>query len=135
MRLIDADALKKVLEIEQYNDYDDLLRTERLIDQAPTIKAFTLADIEEQYAKGMEKGLEEAKRPHGEWIPVSERLPEKNGYYLVTTDGSHNDVIDIAEYGKFWNHLKYDWMWNKASKILAWMPLPEPYRKEGEKNG
>ena len=65
MRLIDADALKSALEIEQYNDYDDLLRTERLIDNAPTIKAFTLADIEEQYRKGLEKGLEE--RPHGEW--------------------------------------------------------------------
>lgn len=65
MRLIDADALKSALEIEQYNDYDDLLRTERLIDNAPTIKTFTLADIEAQYRKGLEKGLEE--RPHGKW--------------------------------------------------------------------
>lgn len=38
MRLIDADVLKSTLEIEQYNDYEDLLRTERLIEKAPTIE-------------------------------------------------------------------------------------------------
>ena len=37
MRLIDADALKREFETTPYNDYDDLLRTERLIDDAPTV--------------------------------------------------------------------------------------------------
>lgn len=63
-------------------------------------------------------------RPHGEWIPCSERLPEEHGYYLVQTDGSHNDVIDIAEYGMY---KKLVWGWNKASEVIAWMPLPDPY--------
>lgn len=76
-------------------------------------------------------------RPHGEWIPCSERLPEERGYYLVTTDGSHNDVIDIAEYGiairKGPNGAIYTTCeWNKASKIIAWQPLPTPYEKEGD---
>lgn len=46
------------------NDFEDL------IDNAPTIKTFTLADIEEQYRKGLEKGLSEweTERPQGEWI-------------------------------------------------------------------
>jgi hypothetical protein len=72
-------------------------------------------------------------RPHGEWIPCSERLPEKHGYYLVTTDGSHNAVIDIAEYGKFFRKPEYEYVceWNKASRVIAWMLLPEPYKKEG----
>ena len=69
---------------------------------------------------------------HGEWILCSERLPEKHGYYIVQTDGSHNSVIDIAEFGRYWNLI---WGWNKASKVIAWMPLPEPYKEEGEKNG
>lgn len=75
----------------------------------------------------------EDERPHGEWISCSERLPEEHGYYLVTTDGSHNAVIDIAEYGKFFRKPEYEyvWEWNKASKILAWMPLPEPYKRGG----
>ena len=57
------------------------------------------------------------------WIPVSERLPEEDGCYLVTTTGTNNDIIDIAYYT--------DGLWHKASRIKAWMPLPEHY-KEGE---
>lgn len=68
------------------------------------------------------------------WIPCSKRLPEKHGYYLVQTDGSHNSVIDIAEYGILFDKINSDpiWGWNKASRVIAWMPLPEPYRGEGE---
>ena len=53
------------------------------------------------------------------WIPVSERLPEEDGCYLVTTTGTNNDIIDIAYYT--------DGIWHKASRIKAWMPLPDPY--------
>lgn len=80
--------------------------------------------------------IEALKEPkQGEWIPCSERLPEEHGYYIVQTDGSHNAVIDIAEYGKFFRKPEYEcvWEWNKASKIIAWMPLPEPYKEEGDK--
>ena len=63
-------------------------------------------------------------QPERKWIPVTERPPEKQGEYLVTTDGSHNEVIDIA--------LFMSDGWHKASTILAWMPLPEAY-KGGEK--
>ena len=65
------------------------------------------------------KALEQTR-----WIPVSERLPEKDGVYLVTTTGTNNDIIDIAYYT--------DDIWNKASRIKAWMPLPEPYKVESE---
>ena len=65
-----------------------------------------------------------ADRPQWEWIPVSERLPIPPTFCLVTTDGSHGDVIDIALYMSDG--------WHKASEVLAWMPLPEPYREDGE---
>lgn len=58
-----------------------------------------------------------------EWIPVSERLPEKNGYFLTST--VFNDV-----YCDFWNGYEFE----RTEMILAWMPLPEPYKKEGEEN-
>lgn len=80
--------------------------------------------------------LKELKRVREQtrWIPCSERLPKEHGYYIVQTDGSHNAVIDIAEYGIFFRKPEYEyvWEWNKASKILAWMPLPEPYKEEGD---
>lgn len=61
-------------------------------------------------------------KPEPKWTPCSERLPETPSFCLVTTDGSHNDVIDIALYMSDG--------WHKASKVLAWMPLPEPYKEE-----
>ena len=70
MRLIDADKLKLNFRAVSELDHFEPCQIKRIlneIDNAPTIKAFTLADIEEQYRKGLEKGLEEAERKHGEW--------------------------------------------------------------------
>ena len=55
----------------------------------------------------------------GKWIPVSERLPEEGGRYLVYT-WSHE--IETAQY--------VDGYWNIKTPISAWMPLPEPYKDE-----
>ena len=62
--------------------------------------------------------IAESDKP--KWIPVSESLPIPPTFCLVTTDGSHGDVIDIALYMSDG--------WHKASEVLAWMPLPEPYK-------
>ena len=70
------------------------------------------------YLDGYEKAMEQKTG----WIPVSERLPGKDGCYLVSTTGTNNDIIDIAYYT--------DGIWHKASRIKAWMPLPEVYRGE-----
>lgn len=60
------------------------------------------------------------------WIPVSERLPEKDGQYLVTTTNG-----DIARYvfNKNGNSLEY---WRRCA--IAWMPLPEPYKVEPQES-
>lgn len=66
------------------------------------------------------------------WIPVSERLPEKNGFYLATYDGEicgeNEPFTGLAEYenGK-WVDDEEDYQC-----VLAWMPLPEPYKAEME---
>lgn len=75
------------------------------------------------------------------WIPVEERRPErtldekiKESYqkYLVFIDGVDGWDIDIAVYD-FWNDKK----WREAhdrygeiENVIAWRPLPEPYRPE-----
>ena len=74
MRLIDAEALKEAFE-QVYplatNEMGGVVnkRIYDIINNAPTIQTFTLADIEEQYRKGLEKGLSEweSERPEGEW--------------------------------------------------------------------
>ena len=57
----------------------------------------------------------------GEWISVSERLPDKNGECLVSLD--FGDVnIDAFVDGIFVCYL---------GNVIAWQPLPEPYKKGG----
>lgn len=68
-----------------------------------------------------------------EWIPVSERLPEP--YVMVITyDGYQH--YDIAHYiGKTENGIP---IWSGRDSVEfyglteAWMPLPEPYKGDGE---
>lgn len=56
------------------------------------------------------------------WIPCSERLPEEKGLYFVTTDGRYDDIVALTFYDLIDN------VWYTASDVIAWMPLPEPYK-------
>jgi hypothetical protein len=62
------------------------------------------------------------------WIPTSERLPKEDGEYYATiydTDENYK-YMDIAELEDgIWQYKDY-------VKVLAWMPLPEPYREVRE---
>lgn len=81
----------------------------------------------------------------GKWTPCSERLPEEHiGFYLVTVQkrritalnvvGCDNTVpdIDIARWDYDRRAPQRGYHWCKADKVIAWMPLPEPYRQKEE---
>ena len=71
MRLIDANELKEAISTTPYNDYDDLTRTEKLIDNAPTVE-YT---FEEAFQKTVcEQKLYCPKRPQGDLIKAFELL-------------------------------------------------------------
>lgn len=57
------------------------------------------------------------------WIPVTERLPEEEGAYIVTVKDIWGNGYVTREwfYGNEWSY----------SYVVAWMPSPEPY-EEGE---
>lgn len=64
------------------------------------------------------------------WIPVSEKLPEKSGYYLVICYGWYR--AGISEYSKIHGWREEDGYDGLDDRVLAWMPLPEPYEvKDG----
>lgn len=79
------------------------------------------------------------------WIPVSERLPEENGRYVVYINAKVH-LIQIIPFAKNLHEISLDFTSKKAgwydydseygfferTGIEAWMPLPEPYKAESE---
>lgn len=109
MKLIDAEKLKNWIKRE-CNPYG-----------APTL------DFETS-----EKIMDMINRMDNEdrWIPVTERTPETSGTYQVTCmDGK----ICRSTYVKFQKKFKHWELTGTRSywRVTAWMPLPEPYRGNG----
>lgn len=59
------------------------------------------------------------------WIPVEERRPE-DGTYLCTLDG---ELCGIDEPFTGMCGIK-NGKWDEEGCVIAWKPLPKPYRKE-----
>lgn len=74
-----------------------------------------------------------------QWIPCSERLPMVYDMYLVTEqnfggkeDARRHEIVTHTSY-YYGNHRWTDRFYaNDVSNIVAWMPLPKPYREDGE---
>ena len=95
----------------------------------------------------LQKVLEtvEAEREEHLWIPVTERLPEKNGRYLVTRGlnacGAMWNRIYIANYSDLMG-IKSERIWwqgnvgksdfERLEDVIAWMPLPNRYEEGAE---
>ena len=62
-----------------------------------------------------------------QWIPCSERLPDKDGRYLTTNSRIGEWIVD---WNIWHNEPKPSWLYNQG--VIAWMPLPEPYEEEEE---
>ena len=101
MRLIDADAMKEnvIDKTDGYYEYQ-VKQYHAWIDAQPTVEP--------------------------KWIPVSEKLPETKGTYLVSTEFENYVFVETAYYqeGKFLNDDEL-----VCEGVLAWMPLPEPYKE------
>lgn len=63
------------------------------------------------------------------WIPVSERLPEKSGEVLVCTDCGYIVVVNYSSKHKQFNNYDSSDFNNEYvfDDVVAWMPLPEPF--------
>ena len=63
--------------------------------------------------------------PTQRWIPVTERLPENDEKVLcctMTKKGLPNIVIGY--------HYENGWACGMNNNVVAWMPLPEPWKGE-----
>lgn len=59
------------------------------------------------------------------WITVTEGLPKKDGLYLVSVKNDH-----LRRYSKTCWYSDKNWF--ARQDVVAWQPLPEPYKSESE---
>ena len=95
------------------NEIKNWIKTDRFEDYSA---GYILSDVIEEINK-MPKA--------GEWIPVSERLSEIDVNVLVTYKDDDNFVVDTDCRNKTINNWLYF-----GDDVIAWQPLPEPYREE-----
>ena len=81
-----------------------------------------------------------------EWISVDDRLPERDGAYLVTTndfgnrqgvkirwfakDGETVDEYDLAGQKYVWYFYDSECGYASTKSVTHWMPIPEPPKGE-----
>lgn len=84
-----------------------------------------------------DRGIEAIKEKQ-RWIPVSERLPEHNMSVLITVRRYDDEIV--VRSGYYYAHGDNSifhadngncWKINDDG-LLAWQPLPEPYKAESE---
>ena len=89
-----------------------------------------------------ERGFAAGKKEATTWIPVNERLPEKNGNFLTVDEHGYihifcfaknlERVYDFSLFDKNkvpgWYDYDSEFGFYQIENIVAWMPLPEPYK-------
>ena len=69
------------------------------------------------------------------WIPVTEK-PIEGGQYIVTLKDDKEVWTDIAEWNPTfsgrWQAEFFDCEYRDIDNVVAWQPLPTPYREGGQ---
>ena len=165
VRLIDANALK-YKNLAEVNGRLTYVLTAEEIDNAPTVNDCPKCEYKKEYdyisnsssykeLQALRKFKKENERPQGEWITVSERLPndlepvnitwinhEPEPYYKEIKDKPFTATgVYFNGQWYWWSTLctdilaeyshNYDDIIDKAIEVVAWQPLPEPYKKGG----
>lgn len=135
MRLIDADELVNLLENNLQSFEEMISEHGKGIAHGTRI---ALGLVKEQPTISLEN-------PQPQWIPVTEKLPENEGDFIVTANDSITGLFVVKDHcykgtdGKmqFLNQIDGNLYHNHDGElkrhtrnITAWMPLPEPYKPE-----
>ena len=145
------DCISRDMALEKMADYvasgyadsaKDFEEYSRIICQLPPVtpKSESVTEFADRCRECGARYGKMIKQKSGKWIPVSEP-PKELGTYLIQTDGEpYMCQCRWTDVNPFWTYLKTKPHWNifdlpQYSKVIAWMPLPEPYEpQESEKD-
>lgn len=109
--------------------------------KAPTLLRKVMEEVQRMAVnEEIRERIEAETESHAmKWVSVVERLPKCDREVIVQWEkmnrisGETMVFLDIM-------HLDDKGVWNSCQgvpngQVIAWMPLPEPYRKEREENG
>lgn len=130
--MIDADALKAYIDAQIGRPFIGCTVGEALkilVDEQPTVEAeprwipFTLREL-----------TADEKEEHPDWDSILDcKLPDDGQVILVTINiAGHELVMCDTYYDDDGSYL--DSCYEIGTEATAWMPLPEPYREDGEQD-
>ena len=119
---------------EYYEEHRQRVDNMTLV-QARDLIAKTLShsDMEIEFDKAVWMLLNCAdEKINGGWIPVTERLPEYGKEVLTCSNGGFIEIQSLENSCNdgYWENQKGDW--TDFDEVIAWMPLPQPYKAESE---
>ena len=145
-----VEALDMAIKALEQQPCEDTISRQAAIDACHNYEdgkdAYAYGDVVEKRLKTLPSA-----EPDQRWIPCSERVPEEDTEVLISYrykegEGDTDHVnIDITSYGtvcfggreihtlKEWRQ-PFDYF-HANYEVIAWMPLPEPYREELNRKG
>lgn len=111
------DAIERESQVDGAYGYMDTKSIIDVLEDLPSAQSES-----KSYRMGYQAGYAAAQR----WTPVTEKPPSKPGNYLVTVSRMIGNYVK----SEFFDGDDFD-DWDE--EVRAWMPLPAPYRPEGEK--
>lgn len=126
----------------------DLISRQALCDDLREYKVHPVpVSSDESEVKGYNDGIDLAisviakfpsAEPERKWIPVSEALPEEDEEVLVTVRFDGIKDLKSSTYVEVAHQIDCEWssytdeykVMRHRHHVIAWMPLPEPYRGE-----
>lgn len=83
--------------------------------------------VDKSVNKAIDTAIEALSQPEPHWTPVTERLPDKEGEYLITNNAGGVKNIEVDTLLHYEDGEPF---WFYSQNPIAWRELPVPFGEE-----